>query len=83
MLGLSLTSLRLRCIHILTGLDAAAPAFSAILNEKLKDTAVKQEQERHLQIQKSALRAFVALSKLATPSQSCNEKSYGASDTLC
>jgi cullin-associated NEDD8-dissociated protein 1 len=51
-------------------LDSAADAFTTTLNEKLKDNAVKQEQEKHQQMQKSALRAFAALSRLSNPGRS-------------
>jgi hypothetical protein len=39
-----------------TGLDAAADPFDRTFAEKLKDGTVKQEQEKHQQMQKAALR---------------------------
>jgi cullin-associated NEDD8-dissociated protein 1 len=52
-----------------TGLDSAADIFVNTLNEKLPENTVKQEQETHQQMQKSALRAFAVLSRLAHPSR--------------
>ena len=49
------------------GLDQSTEAFSATINLKLKDNAVKQDLERAAELQRSALRAMVALLPLSSP----------------
>ncbi|KAH9813025.1 armadillo-type protein [Melampsora americana] len=51
-------------------LDQSTEAFSATINLKLKDNAVKQDHERTAELQRSALRAVVALLPLASPAVS-------------
>ncbi|EGG09774.1 uncharacterized protein MELLADRAFT_42468 [Melampsora larici-populina 98AG31] len=51
-------------------LDQSTEAFSAIINLKLKDNAVKQDLERTAELQRSALRAMVALLPLSSPAVS-------------
>lgn len=51
-----------------TGLDAAAQPLDAVLQVKLKETAVKQEVEKLAEMQKSALRTIAALLPLSSES---------------
>lgn len=51
-------------------LDQSTEQFSATINLKLKDNAVKQDHERTAELQRSALRAMVALLPLSSPAVS-------------
>ncbi|CAH7677377.1 armadillo-type protein [Phakopsora pachyrhizi] len=51
-------------------LDQSSEAFSATINMKLKDNSVKQDHERTAELQRSALRALVALLRLSSPATS-------------
>ncbi|KPV73776.1 uncharacterized protein RHOBADRAFT_54955 [Rhodotorula graminis WP1] len=48
-------------------LDETVPSFEETLGIVLKDNAVKQEAERTLELQKSAVRCLAVLNKLASP----------------
>ncbi|GAA5822892.1 hypothetical protein JCM3770_004568 [Rhodotorula araucariae] len=48
-------------------LDETVPSFEQTLGIVLKDNAVKQEAERTLELQKSAVRCLAVLNKLASP----------------
>lgn len=54
----------------LAGLDETVPSFEQTLGIVLKDNAVKQEAERTLELQKSAVRCLALLNKLASPGAS-------------
>ncbi|GAA5945445.1 hypothetical protein JCM10213_005987 [Rhodosporidiobolus nylandii] len=49
-------------------LDDTVPSFTEVFGVVLKDTATKQEAERTLELQKSAVRCIAVLNKLASPS---------------
>ncbi|POW22830.1 hypothetical protein PSHT_00764 [Puccinia striiformis] len=55
---------------IASRLDQSTEAFSATINLKLKDNSVKQDYERTAELQRSALRAMVALLRLSSPTTS-------------
>jgi len=55
---------------IASRLDQSTEAFSATINLKLKDNSVKQDHERTAELQRSALRALVALLRVSSPSTS-------------
>ncbi|KAA1077478.1 hypothetical protein PGT21_009666 [Puccinia graminis f. sp. tritici] len=55
---------------IASRLDQSSEAFSATINLKLKDNSVKQDHERTAELQRSALRALVALLRVSSPSTS-------------
>ena len=50
-------------------LDETVPSFTETLGIVLKDNAVKQEAERTLELQKSAVRCLAVLNHLASPSK--------------
>lgn len=50
-----------------TGLDSTTDAFEKTFNEKLKDGTVKQEQEKHTQMQKAALRGALGVAHYRSP----------------
>lgn len=51
-------------------LDQSTEAFSATINLKLKVNSVKQDHERTAELQRSALRALVALLRVSSPNTS-------------
>ncbi|PLW19619.1 hypothetical protein PCASD_18183 [Puccinia coronata f. sp. avenae] len=55
---------------IASRLDQSTEAFSVTINLKLKDNSVKQDHERTAELQRSALRALVALLRVSSPSTS-------------
>lgn len=53
------------------GLDETVPAFTETLGIVLKDNAVKQEAERTLELQKSAIRTLAVLNRISSSGESC------------
>ena len=54
--------------EIRTGLDDSVPAFSDPLTTVLKESAVKQETERLVELQTATLRCMALLNRLASSS---------------
>ncbi|GAA6003408.1 TIP120 domain-containing protein [Rhodotorula paludigena] len=57
-------------------LDETVPSFTETLGIVLKDNAVKQEAERTLELQKSAVRCLAVLNRLASPATTPNFKAF-------